>query len=170
MLNKLFKDKSGAGAIEQTIILLIFVMLFCFVYDIILVAYKQYAISEAANTITRVIAVQGGVLSQKPVGYQDATGKTYKTRKQVVDSLSEYLLGMDANLKALEITNTRTNKKVDLMDNNSAIKIDYKDKFHIYIEYTYSWDLTQNIVPSLAKDAKAVVERYSVGEFNYDDR
>lgn len=166
---KLFlKDKNGAGAIEQTIILFIFVILFCFVYDIILVSYRQFAISEVSNKVTRLIALQGGVLTTKPLGYQDESGETYKTREDIIDSLEKYLINLDSNLQHVYVKNEKTGKEVDLMDNPIPIKIDYKQKFHITIEYTYNWDLTKNVVP-VARDVQGYVERYSVGEFDYDD-
>lgn len=172
MKNKIshfIEDKRGAGAIEQTIILLIFVALFCFTNDIILVAYKQYAISEVANKVTRRIAVQGGALASVPKNYQDADGEHYSTKQDIVDSLNEFLLGMDANIKKVSVINTKTNKRYELLNNGKASypRIDYREKFHIIIEYEYEWSLVQNLFPT--NPIQMHVDRFSVGEFNYDD-
>lgn len=166
-LKNFINDKNGAGAIEQTIILFIFVILFCFVYDIILVAYRQFAISEASNKVVRLIAVQGGVTRTVPKGYQDEAGVTYKHADDIVKSLESYLLSLDSNLQHVYITNEKTGYTVDLCEDIADIKVDYKQKFEMKIEYTYNWDLTGNVIP-VAHDVQGIVERYSVGEFDYD--
>lgn len=164
---RFFNNKIGAAAIEQTIILLIFVMFICVVFDVILVSYRQYAVSEASNKIVRLLAVQGGSLNSHPDGYQDEEGSSYKTPTDITELVEDYLAGLNANLTGIIVENVTTGVRSDLV-NGDNIKISYRDRFKVNIKYTYEWELVKNVVPGLG-EVNGYTNRYSVGEFNYDE-
>lgn len=170
---KRLNNKKGSAMIEYTIGLLLLVTLVCFLFDVIIIAQKQYIVSQQANLLTRELAVQGGVLTTVPQGFHGNDINYIRS--------SEMYTAVKNNLEKAGISTTKGEWSVNIitytksgaiasnnnLSSSSNIKADYGIPIDVTINFKYNWTLFSQIMPGLSQ-ISANTSRHSVSEFKYN--
>lgn len=165
------KSKKGASVLEFAMGLLIFVLLFAFAVDIIMITTKQHTVSQTANQIARQIAIQGGVKQSAPTGYPGGD-KAYMDSKEMVVYLQEEFkdAGIAPTEWKLELEGFSPSGHpvgVRSLTNGTNFEVDYQNLFEFEIEYQYKWNIIGQIIPPMGKMSTSVQKRSAISEFKY---
>lgn len=168
---KSLKSKKGSSVLEFAFGLLTFVLLVAFVVDVIIIANKQFVVSQTANDIVRQIAVQGGVMRTAPVGFQGGNNA-------YVDS-GELFVQLSENFRDSGISDSNWSMRLDGYDangvrvqsenlsNRTNFSVDYRNNFEFEIKYQYNWVIIGQLIPPMRANRDASQKRSSVSEFKY---
>lgn len=173
VIRKILGNKKGSAMIEYTIGLLLFVSLICFLFDVIIIAQKQYIVSQQTNVIVRDLGVQGGIYSVMPTGFP-GTNKNYITSGELYNGVKKHLedAGLSTSNKDWDVEIKTYNKSgsiasLSTLDSSTKVYADYGTPIDVTIYYKYSWTLWGQIVPGLS-EIKTSTSRHSVSEFKYN--
>lgn len=168
--NKL-KSKKGAGAIEFTINMLIFVMLISIGYELIMVGYKYIQVSDYANDLVRTISIQGGIQTSAPAGFQGGSSG-YENYNTLIAKKNTFAKSVGVNPSDVDVTITYKNSSGILTTTNlnskATIKIDYLDSFEVKVDYTPNLELAQNFGAELNGVLRRTKKGLSEYVHNYD--
>lgn len=92
------KEKKGMSTLEFVICFMLFLTVFNFLADMMLICYKQYVVTSACTEMVRQIGTQGGISNTVPINYPglDRNYLTYKEINAWIDDLnSTYYLEAD---------------------------------------------------------------------------
>lgn len=171
--SKYLKSVKGASSVEFVIALTVFIFLFSFMFDLILLSYKQFAISTEANKLIRVLTVQSGTSSSMPSNYPGSYAN-YMNPTQMYDRITRKFdnLGIkkqDFTVK-IKTQNDNGTEKIIVLPNSSGIKSDYKAYITIEINYKYKWNLWSQLIPGELK-GEHTISRSGYSEYkNYYDK
>lgn len=161
----MLKNKKGSSAIEVTIGLLVFILMFGFFYDLTIITWKFVVTTQVANSMSRVLAIQGGVMPYTPANFPGGD-KAYITSEELVENVREQLEGK-ANIENYTVTINGVE-----LDEGTNLSIDYGQKIVVEVTSYYDWDIFSDFLPfgSYLSGKKIVAKRSSLSEFkfNYD--
>jgi len=173
MLKKIksLRSKKGASVLEFAFGLLTFVLLVAFVVDVIIIANKQFVVSQTANEIVRQIAVQGGVMRTAPEGYQGGNN-AYVDSGEMFVQLSENFrdAGMSDRNWSMRLDGYDANGvrvQSEDLSNRTNFSVDYRDNFEFEIKYEYNWAIIGQLIPPMRENRDVSQKRSSVSEFKY---
>lgn len=170
-LRKRFKSKKGSSVLEFVMGLMIFVMLAGFVVDLVIIANKQFTVSQAANQLVRQISVQGGVKPSAPGGYPGGELAYMDAREMNQFLLEEFngtgLKGSDWSMALKGFSPNGQAVSTNTLNSRTNFEVDYRNLFEFEIEYDYNWTIMGQLVPLLKDKTTVVQKRSAVSEFKY---
>lgn len=173
LIKKRLGNKKGSAMIEYTIGLLLLVTLVCFLFDVIIIAQKQYVVSQQANLLARELAVQGGVYPSVPQGFPGndtnyiRTSEMYSAVKNNLEKAGFSTTKGEWSVNVITYTKTGAIASNGTLGSTSSIKADYGIPIDVTINFKYKWTLWGQIVPGLSQ-ISANTSRHSVSEFKYN--
>lgn len=167
------KSKKGASTVEFTYTMLLFLMLLISGLELFMMGYKYITVSDFANGVASTIAVQGGLRTTSPNGY-NAGGSFYTNSYAMmnsVDSLSKKI-GQPTSDISIRIkyqpagTNSFT---TTTLSSSSNIEIPYGNSFEVTVSYIFRLQFLNQIAPIsdsiTVEKTKGDVSQF---EYNYD--
>ena len=184
-LKSIIKNNKGMETIHYVYILIIVVILLAFTTDVIKIVYKHYRVTQYVNEITRLVSIQGGVVTGLDDLGKGAEGRggfvgggsNYLTYQELNSSIITYMNNL--NIKSNEwsmtisgtdydpITKIEREVNVRFPDNTFTLRTDYGKKIKIVCSYKYKWELTSHFIPFL-NEGNGAVKRTAVSTFKYD--
>lgn len=165
------KSKKGAGAIEFTINMLIFVMIISIGFELIMIGYKYLQVSDYANTIVRTISIQGGIQKTVPAGFQGGADG-YKTYATLLKEKADFAKSIGAKNSDVVVKITYKNSSGTTVTSNitseATIKIDYLDSFEVTVDYTPKLEVADNFGAKLDNILRKTKKGLSEYVHNYD--
>lgn len=165
------KERKGSSTIDFVISLLIFIILFSFVFDFFFIAYRQHQVSRLTTDVTRVVALQSGVLPKAPRNYPGGEMNYY-----AIDDLDTGILRYmeDLGITNYKVTismqdrnsNSSPVKSFVLSSSSSGYNTDYRGEITVTIEYNFKRGIWRNLFP--IADGHRVVTRTGYGEYKHD--
>ena len=166
--NKL-KCKKGMSTILFVISLLVFIMLFSFVFDLFLITYRQYEVSQKTTMIVRQLAKQSGVSYKTPLNFPGGS-KAYMSSQKMIDSFDKTFTGLEVpkeDWKVQIIIPSKNGENYYDLTPYSDIETDYRQGIGIKLTYNYTWGLWSQFTPGIVK-GQTVVEKFAFSEFKHD--
>lgn len=156
---KKMKSKKGAAMVEFTIVLTLFVTIFCMGFDFIMFGYKYMSVSNYANDLVRVMSVQGGAASSVPRGFQGGSN-SYKTLAKIRSEKNVFAKTVGAKSDEVNIFvvydgNAGQRQELNI-DTITGFTVDYLVPFEIVIEYIPKLELLGNFGFSLKNRVRIV--------------
>lgn len=148
-------------AIEIMVGMMAFILVLCFLTDLLILGWKFSVVSQVNSYVTRTAGIQGGILSSAPHGFpggNDAYINTYEMRAKI----DSYFSG--AGVEPDEYT-VRVNGR-DIMTSTNTHQIDYREPVETHITLEYKWDLMSNFIPGEFSQT-INSKRSAVSEFKY---
>lgn len=174
MINSI-KNKKGMSSIEFVICCMIFVLLFSFIFDLFLITYRQFTISQETTQIVRQLGKQSGIKNITPFNFPGGDENyltTSELYKQIDDKMSG--IGVDKDDWQLQIFYTPNNlsgqvgeRGIVLTPAQQGFNTNYRDYITVKLTYHYKWGLWSQIIPG-DKKGVTVVERSAFSEYNHD--
>lgn len=155
------KGKKGMASIETVINVIIFIIVLCFLLDLLILGWKFSVISQTNSYVTRTAGLQGGILSSAPAGFPGGND-AYISTSEMRDKMDVYFSGAGIENGDYQVlVNGR-----DVSNGASTSEIDYREDISTKITVDYKWDLMSNFVLG---DLNQKIEstRGSVSEFKY---
>lgn len=157
------KDKKGLGAIEFVVIMTIFIMILGFFIDAFIILNQHYVASREVNIVTRQIAMQGGVNTSEPTGY-NRFGQDYGTGVVIHKRLNKRLGGVDIDGYRVLINPQYQHGGWQELTTASQIELDYQENFELTLQYKYEWFITGQLIPGVGGERTRTLIRSSVSE------
>jgi len=173
LIKKRLGNKKGSAMIEYTIGLLLLVSLVCFLFDVIIIAQKQYIVSQQANLLARELGVQGGVYSTVPQGFPGSdtnyvrSSEMYNSIQKNLENAGFSTAKQEWSVKITTYTKTGAVASSSNLGQSSQIKADYGIPIDVTITFKYKWTLWGQIFPGLSQ-ITSNTSRHSVSEFKYN--
>lgn len=166
-LYKLKKDKKGVMAIEIVIGMFMFLMILCFMTDLITLSWKFSVVSQINSKVARQAGIQGGVLSRAPNGYPGGDN-AYTDIGELNSMLQDYF--SDAGIAGDEWRLLVGNRHVLGSGASSPTRqFEYRDSFKTQIDVTYTWSMLSNFIPgNLTNTLSSTRPTLSEWQYNYD--
>ena len=174
-IKKRLVNQKGISTVEFVISFLVFIMLFSFIFDLTLITYKQYVISEQATQMAYQIAKQSGIEKTTPYNFPGGAENYYTT--------TELYNVMERKMSNLQIPSSDWSvvissedksapsyaqlKSFTLAQNHSGLRSNYRDYISVKVTYNYKWGLWSQFVPGEVIGTM-VVERHAFSEYNHD--
>lgn len=157
------KDKKGVSSLEIVIGLLIFLIVFCFLLDLLILIWKFSVIAQTNTQVARIAGIQGGASTSPPAGYPGGSSNYItitELNKIVRDKFDS------AGIKSTEWEARVGNGRIGRSGNTTAYH-DYKDDFTVEITVDYRWDFMSNILPGNLRQT-IVSKRPAMSEWKYN--
>lgn len=174
-IKKIIANKKGMSTIEFAISLMVFIMLFSFIFDLILITYKQYAVAEQTTQMVRQIAKQSGCTNSTPYNFPGGaenyytTTELYNIMKKKMDNLNipegDWSVTIKTTDKSQPVQNQ--NRLFILTPTHSGLNTNYGNYIAVETTYNYTWGLWSQFMPTKVK-GQMVVERGAFAEYNHD--
>ena len=169
MLNKLrskLKNKKGMGTIEFIVVMTIFIGIFGFFIDSFYILNQHYVASREVNIVTRQVAMQGGVMTSPPEGY-NRFGQDYATGVSIHKRVSKRMAGVGAEDYRIMISpHDENGASLGWQELNSAsnIPLPYQENFELALSYKYKWNIMSQIIPGMDGERTTTLVRSGVSE------
>lgn len=160
------KNKKGISTIEIIIGVFIFLIILCFLLDLLILLWKFSVIAQTNTEVARIAGIQGGVLSSPPHAWPGGN-KNYITISELDAMLTDKFesAGIASNEWEIRIGSGGISKN----GGKSTAKYDYKDTFSVEITVDYRWDFMSNILPgNLKQSITSKRPAMSEWKYNYD--
>lgn len=169
---KLLKNKKGMSTLDFIINVFILLMLFAFLMDLFVIAYRQYQVTHLTNDVIRVISKQGGVARNTPYNFPGGN-ENYLTKSEFEQLMKNRLEGMKI-----------TNYKISLSKKNTGspsgeytlhypnysqtdFNVDYQEYIKLEVKYEYKWSLISSFLPIPLK-GEFVSTKIGYSEYKFD--
>jgi len=155
------KDKKGAMALEIVIGIFTFIIVLCFLVDLLMLSWKFAVISSTNSYVARTAGIQGGILATAPDGFPGGN-TAYISTNEMRNKLND-------NFKSAGIESGKYSVKVNgktVSSGASTGEVDYRQPVTTEINVTYKWDLMSNFVPGDLTQTMTST-RSSMSEFKY---
>lgn len=160
------KNKKGVSSLEIVIGLLIFLIVFCFLLDLLILIQKFNVVAQTNTQIARIAGIQGGVLHSFPPSYPGGSSN-YINISEINNIVKEKfsLAGIKDNEWIVNIGNGKIGKN----GISATQKYDYKESFSTEIIVDYKWVFMSNILPGdLKQTIRSKRPTMSEWKYNYD--
>lgn len=166
------KNTKGASSVEFISSLFIFVMVMSFVFDLIFIGYKQFAVSIESNKLIRILNTQSGSMTSVPANFPGGSSNyiTVSKLSKMVDDKMDNLGINDYTFKitAEDPTAPGGERYIYLPNSNSqGIKTDYRGYISIEIKYKYKFNIWSQFIPGNL-EGNATVSRSGFAEYKFD--
>lgn len=158
---KRFRKKDGVTTIEILIGMMIFLMLLCFMMDILTLSWRFISLSSVNNNITRAVSVQGGVRTSAPSGYPGGNSD-YLSSSELYSIVKDNL-----NKSGVETSDFNVYINGSRLRSSSNIQIDYLKPIEVRIVTKYDWAYISNFIPGTLNN-QITSERNALSEFKYN--
>ena len=160
------RNEKGMSTIEIIIGVIIFLMLFCLLFDLFTIMWKFSVIAHTNTQVARIVGLQGGALTSAPDGYPggDANYITINELNDIVSNKFKAAWIKDEEWE-MKIGNGSIGKK-----GIKPAKHDYMEDFTVETKVDYEWTMISNFIPGNLKQT-ATSRRPAMGEwkYNYDE-
>lgn len=147
------KSKKGMSTIEVVIGVLVFMLVFGFMLDLVMLTWKFNAIAQTNTQLARIAGIQGGILSSAPAHWPGGNG-SYMSRSEmqsmVADSFSS------AGIRSGDYTIDLPNRRYE-----------YGETFETEITVDYEWEYMSMMLPGNFRQSITSV-RPAMSEWKYD--
>lgn len=161
------KNKKGISTIEIVIGVLIFIVVLCFMMDLLILMWKFSVIAQTNTEVARIAGIQGGFLNTPPHAYPGGN-KNYITISELDAMLTDKFesAGIASNEWEIRIGSGGITKN----GAKRPVRFDYKETFSVEISVDYRWDFMSNILPgNLRQTITSKRPAMSEWKYNYDD-
>lgn len=162
LLKKRIKDireeKGGATAIEVVIGVLIFLLVFCALFDLLVLSWRFAVISQTTTHVARTVGLQGGIMASAPGGFPGGS-------EQYVTS-SQLKANVERNFAAASILPGEYSVTVNGVEIGGNVDIDYREFADIRTEVDYTWEALSNFFPG-DLSSQVYSKRVAMSEFKY---
>lgn len=137
------RNKKGASTIEFAISLLLFVTLLVAGYEFFMMGHKYLTVNSFANNLARTIAVQGGVSTTTPKGFQgiNTSNNNYKNSTYINNSINHLAESIGQKREDISVSVVYKNKDnitvTKTLNASSEIEIPYNNKFEVIVKYKF---------------------------------
>lgn len=139
MVKKAREDRRGSLALEIVIGCFIFLIVLCFLMDILLLGWKFSVVSQTNSYVARTVGLQGGVLSSAPTGFPGGN-TAYFTTTEIANNIK-------SNFEKAGIQSGDYTVTINGVPLSSGIKVDYREDLTVEIQVKYKWAMTSNFIP-----------------------
>lgn len=162
------KNKKGVSTIEIVIGVLIFIVVLCFMMDLLILMWKFSVIAQTNTEVARIAGIQGGFLNTPPDAYPGGN-KNYVTISELESMLNDKFksAGIASNEWEIRIGG---NGGITKNGAKRPVRFDYKETFSVEISVDYRWDFMSNILPgNLRQTITSKRPAMSEWKYNYDN-
>lgn len=165
LINKFKKSKQGSMAIEIVIGLFMFLIVLCFMLDLIILAWKFSVISQVNSKVARVAGIQGGILTSAPAGFPGGDN-AYTSVGELNSTLSDHFkkAGIESGEWKLYVENKQILGSGSM---SQSRKIEFREPFSTKVEVTYTWNMISNFIPGSLTNSLSST-RPTMSEWKYD--
>lgn len=160
-VKRLRENKSGSLAIEIVIGCFIFLIVLCFLMDIMLLTWKFQIIGQTNSFVARTAGLQGGIMASAPSGFPGGNGayiSSGEMRTRIADNFAK------AGINSGEYTVSVNGAMISSGASTGAI--DYREPIHTEIQVKYKWAFTSNFIPGQIEHWISS-KRSALSEFKY---
>lgn len=160
------KNKKGLSTLEIVIGVFIFIIVLCFLMDLLILNWKFSVIAQTNTQVARIASIQGGVLNSPPQAWPGGNSN-YITISELNDILNDKFqsAGIASNEWEIRIGSGGISKS----GTKSPVSYDYKEVFSVEITVDYRWDFMSNIIPgNLRQTITSKRPAMSEWKYNYD--
>lgn len=160
-LKKATKDKRGSMAIEMMIGMITFIIVLCFLVDLLMLGWKFAVISQTNSYVTRTAGLQGGIMASAPNGFPGGD-TAYISSSEMRADIEKSFSGakIDASKYSVIVNGA------DLSKGGSTGEVDYREPIDTSIQVKYEWELISNFIPGKLGQTLSS-KRSAVSEFKY---
>lgn len=157
------RNEEGMSTIEIVIGALIFIILFAFLFDLLVIMWKFSVVAHTNTEVARIAGLQGGALERAPDNYPGGDSN-YTTIRDINNMVSNKFKSAWINDGDWEMTigNGRVGRNGVV-----ATRHDYMEEFTVKVEVDYNWGLMSSFLPGNLKQTISS-ERPAMGEWKYD--
>lgn len=159
-------NKKGMSTIEFAISLMVFILIFSYIFDLVLITYNQYSISEQTTQIARQIAKQSGCLRITPYNFPGGE-KNYYSTTELYNIMNEKMTKLGITEDKWDIVIKTNGKSFTLTPTSPGFNTEYGEYISVETIYNYEWGLWSQFLPK-AVEGKTVVNRGAFSEYNHD--
>lgn len=161
---KLKQNKKGASSIEIIIGIFMFLIIMCFMMDVLVLLWKTSVVAQTNTQIARIAGIQGGIRNSAPSGYPGGNSNYIN-----INDLSSIVENKfkSAGIKKSEWIAVIGNGKIGKSGKVQTREYDYKEFFDIDIVIDYKWTFIGNIIPGNLK-GKFSSKRTTMSEWKYN--
>lgn len=168
---KKLKSKKGAGMIEFTYAMLLFLTLVIAGFEFFMMGYKYMTVSNFANELSSTVAKQGGIQTLAPKGYSSG-GTDYQTSGDIIKSINNLgaKIGQDVSDITVRVKYQPEGSNTFRTDNltvASGIEIPYGNRFEITVGYVFRFELL-NQITALTDSYTIERTKGDVSQFEHD--
>lgn len=160
-------EKKGMNTLEFMFIMLIFMLMLGFFFDMFIILNQHYVAEREASIITRQIAMQGGVEVHEPSNY-NRFGQDYATSLNIHQRVNNRLDGVNIENYTLYINRHSNDTEDSWMEltPGTILPIPYQENFEFVLEYEYEWLVMGQFldIPGLGDARTRKVQRSAVSE------
>jgi len=160
-VKKLRENKSGSLAIEIVIGCFIFLIVLCFLMDILLLTWKFQVIGQTNSYVARTAGLQGGILARAPEGFpggNTAYISSTEMRNRIAETFER--AGIENGQYTVAVNNAM------ISSGATTGEIDYRNPIHTEIQVRYRWAFTSNFIPGQIEHTISS-KRSALSEFKY---
>ena len=164
-------NKKGISTIEIVIGMLIFLIVLCFLLDLLILIWKFSVIAQTNTQIARIAGIQGGVRSSPPRAWPGGRSN-YITINDLDNIVTDKFgaAGISYTEWEVKISSPTGNGRIGRGGIRSTPRYDYKEDFSVEITVDYRWDFMSNILPgNLRQTITSKRPAMSEWKYNYDD-
>ncbi|MFI3211397.1 MAG: hypothetical protein R3Y64_10170, partial [Peptostreptococcaceae bacterium] len=147
------------------ICIMIFMMIFCFMYDLILLTYKQYRISEETTSIARQISNQSGVLNSTPRNFPGGDG-SYNTTAEIRQQMQGVMDGLYLKNWTM-VVRSNSGGYANIASGNANLITEYREPITVEVTFQYNWTLWDSFLGT-PKTITMNISRSGFSEYNHD--
>lgn len=151
-------NKKGFLAIEIAIGCIIFLMVLCFLMDLVVLGWRFAVISQTNSYLARTVGLQGGILASAPHGFPGGDN-AYVSISEMQNAIAE-------SFARAGIQEGEYRVRINGVPLNSGIKVDYRDFLTTEIEVDYRWANLSNFIPGDLSNT-ITSKRAVMSEFKY---
>lgn len=158
------KNKKGASTIEIVIGLMIFILLFGFMLDLIVLTWKFNVVAQTNTQIARIAGLQGGIQSSAPNGWAGGNSSyisSSQMQRTVLDKMNS------AGIKPGDWTVRIGNGTITSGSAGQSKRYDYLETFTTKVEVRYTWDFMSMMLPGNFSQSLSS-ERPAMSEWKYN--
>lgn len=163
-LLNLRKNKKGMTSIEIVIGMLIFIIVFSFLVDTVLIMWKFAVVAQTNTEVARITGLQGGARTSAPTGYPGGNN-SYLTIHQLNSLVNDKM--KSAGFKDNEWSMTIGSGGRIGANGVSSVEHDYKQTFSTKLNAKYRWSFMSNWLP-LNLEQTLTSKRMTISEWKYN--
>lgn len=161
---KIKNDKRGVSSIEMVIAALIFLMLFSFMMDLLILSWKFNVVAQTNTMVARVAGIQGGIRSTAPRGYPGGNAN-YISSSEMTNIVRDKF--NSAGIAARDYTFRVGSGRIGGTSTSSSAAYDYMSEFDTVVTVEYGWDFMSNFIPGELRNSMTS-RRSTMSEWKYD--
>ena len=143
---------------EIVVGILIFIVLLCALFDLLILSWKFAVISQTSSNVARVVGLQGGAASSAPHGFPGGNG-SYVNAATLRGNVDDIFARGDIATSEYRFTLNGTPL-------GSPLEVDYRGLIEVNVEVDYQWKFLSGVLP-INPQSRISTRRVAMSEFKY---